>query len=92
MDYSSLRPPSIHLAPLQPFPRYDFGKGARIRTSIGSFGDCSPTVGRLPYIGSSMAGSSQLFQSHGTAKPGGSQPHPFITPLFNQLVAASSVV
>lgn len=23
MDYSSLRPPSIHLAPLQPFPRYD---------------------------------------------------------------------
>lgn len=50
MDYSSLRPPSIHLAPLQPFPRYDFGKGARIRTSIGSFGDCSPTVGRLPYV------------------------------------------
>ena len=23
MDYSSLRPPSIHLVPLQPFPRYD---------------------------------------------------------------------
>ena len=26
------------------------GRGARIRTSIGSFGDCSPTVERLPYI------------------------------------------
>ena len=29
MDYSSLRPPSIHLVPLQPFPRYDTNLAGR---------------------------------------------------------------
>ena len=29
MDYSSLRPPSIHLVPLQPFPRYDINLAGR---------------------------------------------------------------